>query len=292
VLHIACEGVRGLGARKEAWWLHHTHGKDAQAITQIEDAPFQLCKNTALDLIKDVGRVIDDIGEQFGGKPIKVITIDTLNRSLRGSENKDEDMSAYIRAAVQLADHFQCVVILIHHCGHNEDRPRGHSSLLGSADCMIEAKKDAGGFVFTEVEEMRDGPSGAFTGSRLDVVEVGKDTNGNPITSCVISPVDALPQNRPDRSASLPPGAQIALANLKKAIAAEGKDAPPSNHIPSTRAADIETWRRYHYAGTAADGRTPEARKKAFQRDREKLQANGVIGLDAELVWIVADARD
>src|SRR5258705_2490820 len=58
VLHIACEGVRGLGARKEAWRLHHIQGKGADAVTQIENAPFHLCKDTALDLIKDVDTVI------------------------------------------------------------------------------------------------------------------------------------------------------------------------------------------------------------------------------------------
>jgi len=54
---------------------------------------------------------------------------------------------------------------------------------------------------------------------------------------------------------------------------------------------EVETWRRYHYVGTATDGQTEEARKKAFQRAREKLQAAGTIGLHAELVWIIGDAR-
>ena len=81
----------------------------------------------------------------------------------------------------------------------------------------------------------------------------------------------------------------FATASLR--MAAAGKEAPASNHIPSARVVDVETWRRYHYAGTAADGQGDEARKKAFQRAREKLQAADIIGLHAKLVWIVADAR-
>jgi hypothetical protein len=205
VLHIACEGVRGLGARKEAWRLHHLQGKDAGAIAQIDAAPFYLCKDTALDLIKDADKVIADIGSQFVGRPIRMITIDTLNRSLRGSESKDEDMSAYIRAAILLADHFQCVVIIIHHCGWNEERPRGHSSLLGSADALIETKKDTDGNICTEVEEMRDGPSGATTHSKLVVVEVALDVNGNPITSCVIVPDPAAAAQAKEKAKGKPP---------------------------------------------------------------------------------------
>jgi hypothetical protein len=30
----------------------------------------------------------------------------------------------------------------------------------------------------------------------------------------------------------------------------------------------MSTWRRYHYAGTALDGQSPDARRKEFQRGR------------------------
>ena len=52
VLHIACEGVSGLGARREAWRLHHIRDKSADEIEAIDAASFHLCKDTALDLIK------------------------------------------------------------------------------------------------------------------------------------------------------------------------------------------------------------------------------------------------
>jgi hypothetical protein len=140
--HIACEGVAGLGARKEAWRIAH-FAEDA------EDAgiPFYLCKETALDLINDVDTVIEDIDAQYGDLVIRIITIDTLNRSLVGSESKDEDMAGYLRAAIALAARFQCLVIIVHHCGYDETHPRGHTSLRGGADADISAKKDTEGRV-------------------------------------------------------------------------------------------------------------------------------------------------
>jgi hypothetical protein len=205
VLHIACEGARGLGARKEAWRLHHTQGKSIEEVAAIDNAAFHLCKDTALDLIKDADRVMADIAIQFGDRPIAIVTIDTLNRSLKGSENKDDDMAKYLSAAIAIADKFQCCVVIIHHCGHNEERPRGHSSLLGSADCLISTKKDEHGRVCTEVEEMRDGPGGAQTVSLLRVVDVTYDDNFNPITSCVIVPDDTVIEQPQEKSRSKPP---------------------------------------------------------------------------------------
>jgi len=65
--------------------------------------------------------------------------------SLHGSENSDQDMSAYVRAADAVREVFQCAVIIVHHCGHGADRPRGHSALIGAADAVLAVRKDATG---------------------------------------------------------------------------------------------------------------------------------------------------
>ena len=57
------------------------------------------------------------------------VAIDTLNRSLVGSKLSDEDMGDYIKAADAVRDAFECSVTIIHHCGHDASRPRGHTSL-------------------------------------------------------------------------------------------------------------------------------------------------------------------
>ena len=46
-------------------------------------------------------------------------------------------MSAYIRAAEAIRDAFGCVVIIVHHCGYEGTRPRGHTSLPGAVDAQI-----------------------------------------------------------------------------------------------------------------------------------------------------------
>jgi hypothetical protein len=105
-----------------------------------------------------------------------------LNRSIGGSESKDEDMGAYVTAAAALAARFQCAVIIIHHCGTNENRPRGHTSLTGAVEAQIGVKRDDAGRIIAAVEYMKDGPEEGQIISKLEVVELGTDEDGEPIT--------------------------------------------------------------------------------------------------------------
>jgi hypothetical protein len=281
VVYVACEGERGLGARSEAIRL--------AKFSDDADPPFWLL-TTRLDLAADADELIHDIKAAIGPHQSVTIAIDTLNRSIAGSESRDEDMGAYVKAADKLREAFGGLVVLIHHCGINGERPRGHTSLTGACDAQIAVKRDAADRIIATVEFMKDGAEGDVIASRLAVVDVGLDEDGDPITSCVVEPAEAdaaaIKQNK-----RLPDAARIALDTLRKAVDEAGQDAPASNHIPQTvRVVDIETWRRYHYVGTASDGQTPEARRKAFQRVRQQLQASGTIGLHADLCWVASHA--
>ena len=175
--------------------------------------PFHLISGR-LDLIGEHDRLISDIRAQIGVEMPAVIALDTLNRTLTGSENSDEDMSAYVQAADAIREAFGCVVVVIHHCGIEATRPRGHTSLLGAADAQIAVRRDGEGQIHTVVERMKDGREDAETHSRLDVVVVGHDTDtGAEITSCVVEAVDA----QTERAASGPkltPNQQTMLSIL------------------------------------------------------------------------------
>ena len=95
-------------------------------------------------------------------------------------------MSAYVRAADAIRDAFDCSVLIVHHCGINDSRPRGHTSLTGAADAQLAVKRDTSGNIFVSVEFMKDGVEGEIVSSRLEQVEVGTDDDGDPIESCVL----------------------------------------------------------------------------------------------------------
>jgi hypothetical protein len=178
VVYCAFEGANGFKARAEAFRRHHV-------IDQAVD--FYLVA-TPTNLVTDHPALIEAIETQKCA-PVAVV-LDTLNRSLQGSENDVEDMSNYIKAADAIREKFGCAVIIVHHCGVEGTRPRGHTSLGGAVDAQLAVKRDPVGNIAVEVEWMKDGPEGDCVVSKLEPADVGMDSDGDTITSCVVVPVD------------------------------------------------------------------------------------------------------
>ena len=100
-------------------------------------------------------------------------------------------MANYIAAAEAIQAAFGCVVVIVHHHGIDDSRPRGHTSLRGAVDTLLKVTRDEKNNIVVEIEEMRDGPEGALLASRLVVVGVGEDNAGRPLTSAVVEPNEA-----------------------------------------------------------------------------------------------------
>jgi hypothetical protein len=208
VVYVTCEGQSGFSARIEAFRRSKLAHSDNDP---LPDPPFFLLP-TRLDLVGETDALIADISAQLAGAGCILIVIDTLNRSLIGSESKDEDMSAYVRACDRLREAFKCAVIIVHHCGTNDQRPRGHTSLTGAADAQIEVKRDKASNIVATVEFMKDGPEGDKIINRLAAVDVGTDEDGELITSCILEPSDEMPQSSRAKSLSGQAGIAFRLA--------------------------------------------------------------------------------
>jgi hypothetical protein len=279
VVYICAEGASGFGARLTAWRTQNS--VDESIVPAFYVLPERL------DLANQGQILVEDIKAQVPSRP-GLVVIDTLNRTFSGSESNDQDMTAYVTAADAIIQAFDCCVLVVHHCGIDGTRPRGHTSLTGAADAQIAISRDkTSGIINAKVEWMKDGPEDFDSNSRLEVVEVGQDEDGDPVTSCVIVPTDdqAAPATR---RRALSPAHTIALAALADAITTAGEPGPASSQIPSgVRVVRLSLWRDYAYARNS-DG-SPEAKKKAFQRSREALQSKGFIGVWNDLVWQVSN---
>src|SRR5262249_33896627 len=178
VVYVALEGKHGFPARMEAFRRYHG----------IESAPFYLL-TTALDLVAKSSQLIASINAQLRETLPGVIFLDTLNRSLVGSESRDEDMARYLAAAERVAQELNCAVVIVHHCGIDASRPRGHTSLSGAVESQLKVERGNSGEVFVTVELAKDFAEGTEIVSRLDRVELGTDADGDPITSLVVLPI-------------------------------------------------------------------------------------------------------
>lgn len=278
-IYIACEGERGLAARTEAFRVQKVDKLDRDA-----DPPFFVL-STRLDLVADVDELIRDVRVAIDADYCSAIVIDTLNRTIAGSESKDEDMSAYVRAADQLREAFHAAVIIIHHCGINGERPRGHTSLTGACDAQIAVKRDAADRIVATVEHMKDGREGDTICSRLVVIDVGIDQDGETITSCAVEPDED--NGTPVKAARLSDAQARALQLLADAIDIGGQAQPASNHIPPNARCVTETvWREYCDRGTISSSEKASARRMAFKRAADGLIAAGRVGKWGEHVWL------
>jgi hypothetical protein len=274
VVYVALEGQSGFPARIEAFKQHHG----------ITDAPFYLV-TVRLNLIADAVALVASIKEQLGDILPGVVFIDTLNRSLVGSESKDEDMAKYLGAAELVTQELQCAVAIVHHCGIDATRPRGHTSLSGSVESQLAVKRGGGGEVIVTVELAKDFAEGAEFVSRLEQVDVGTDPDGDQITSLVVLESDNAEPTAQKRKIS---GAKkIALDVLQKAIDDAAEQPPASNHIPpNTRTTRVETWRAYAYQSSITDSDNQTSKQRAFVRAAKALSEANLIGKWGDYVWI------
>jgi AAA domain len=277
VVYIACEGERGLPSRVEAF-RRERMAEDASGTA------FYLLA-TRLDLVADGPQLIAHIRAQLPDAACSVVVVDTLNRSLRGSESSDEDMADYIRAADAIREAFRCAVVIIHHSGIADSRPRGHTSLTGAADVQIAVKKDAAGIITATVEFAKDGEAGAEIRSALRVIELDPDEDGERVTSCVIEPIaGSSAETQPTKKISA--AAKQAFDLLVGAVAAGGGQAPASSsdHVPAgVQGVTKAVWRSYLEKGgiVNADG----SPREQMRRFIVTLKDAGFIGVWDDFVW-------
>ena len=277
---MAFEGAEGFKARAEAF-------RRTQAIKA--KVPFFLIGTNA-KLVRDHKALIESINGQMDAPPV-IVVLDTLNRSIDGSESKDADMGAYLAAAETIHLEFDCAVLIVHHCGVDGTRPRGHTSLTGAVDVQIAVKRDASNTIIAEVEAMKDGAEGARFASALKVIEVGIDDDGEPITCCVIVEVEggSATPNKP-KAKVVKGQAGMALDMLKRALADVHQRPPASNHIPQGPdifVCPVNVWRGYFYQAIPG---TADTKQKAFVRAVIKLQELRIIGVWDDLAWVTGHA--
>jgi len=277
VVYIACEGEQGIGARNTAF--------RQDKLPDDDDQPFYLL-TTRLNLPAQIVQLASDIAEQVPEQTCAAIVLDTLNRSIGGSESNDEDMSAYVAAADVLRERFACAVIIVHHCGVDATRPRGHTSLTGAVDAQIAIKRDAANKIITLIEWMKDGPEGDTFSSQLQRVDLGRDDNGLTISSCIVAAAEAEPTSFVKKT-KLSDGAKIALKQLNSAIAQHGEPIPSASGVPNGKlGVQIDLWRRFAYQGGISDGDSEAAKRNAFTRGKERLLADEIVGIWGEWAWI------
>lgn len=176
VTYLAAEGVQGIPQRVRAH--EQRHGKLPANFRAIL---------TGLDL-----RSADDRAElvraiKAEGQAGGIVVFDTLNRSAPGlDENDGAAMGEVIDALQKLQAELGGMVLAVAHTGKDTARGlRGHSSLPAALDASIEVQRDGDRRAWID-RKLRDGEDGKEHPFRLEVIGMGEDDYGLPVTSCAV----------------------------------------------------------------------------------------------------------
>jgi hypothetical protein len=273
VVFAALEGQIGFERRIAALRDRYGVSRDFHWITQ------------SVDLYSGQGDV-EGIIDAVLRKQARLLVIDTLARAMGpGRENEGGDMGIVIAALDLIKRETGAHVALVHHCGKDAARGmRGHSSLLGAVDVVVEVERSAAGTRSMRLEKVKDGKDGDEHGFELETVELGYDDDGDAITTCIVVPSDA---DATPAVQKVTGAAELALRLLRKAVEEAGEPAFATPHIPSgTRTIHPDMWRSYCYQGQISDSDDPDARRKAFVRASKTLQIKNLVGVWGNYVWL------
>lgn len=213
-----------------------------------------------------------------GKPPLNSVFIDTVRQSLSGSEDRSEDVAAYLRAVRRIMVTVPGGVAWpIHHSGWldgevKKKRERGSSALRGNVDATIylEVVEDDPdnhrAFLKLSTLKLRDGerPTPLYLiRQRVDVARF--DSHGNPMSSCVIL---RDTRTRADREAERVAEVEAADAELDLKVLRAMRDYPGATsqgnlraHLGIKQNDVVDSVGRILRAGLAVEGKRGEPYK-------------------------------
>lgn len=187
VLYVAGEGVASVRNRVAAYRQAHPDIGAAFAFAIIPAAVNLLDARAVQSLIATIRTA-----ERESGERLVLIIVDTLARSLTGGdENSAGDMGNLINSADLIRNETGAALGFVHHTGKDAAKgARGHSSLRAAVDTEILVEGQSSTRTAT-VTKQRDLPADLRVAFDLPPIEIGRDEENEPITSCTVRFVDA-----------------------------------------------------------------------------------------------------
>lgn len=237
----------------------------------------------------DVAALLTAIGE----RPVDLLIIDTLAMSFgAGNENDGKDVTQFLSHIAEIRQKLSCHVMLVHHSGKDQGKgARGHSSLRAAVDTEIEVSMD-GSMRLATTKKQRDLEGGKVAAFTLNVVNLGDDQDGEPITSCIVQVQDADQINWMKKR-KLSGANEVAYQALIDALKREGRMIKGSEDYPYNRLiVQTEAWYHEYTLRRAEDNVQNNSIRKAFTRARNWLQDHEYTREYCDNAWLIDELTD
>lgn len=168
--------------------------------------------------------------------------------------------------------------------------------MLGADDALIAVKRDLADNVVVTVENAKDAEAGLEIVSRLVVVNIGADEDGDPITSCVIEPTDSPAIKAATAGKKSGPSRATDVDNVKRALVAAYRrlcDAAPvvPNFKGKIEVVKLRDEVRSHgLLETDDDGKITAAGRQHWQRAKADLITSRIFHEEDGYFWQLTSA--
>ena len=186
VAYISGEGNAGFSRRTAAWMIHNGFkAEDALFFKSIKGVT--LAEDTVGDVIRELNYIRDVEGD------LKLIVFDTLDRSIAGVEDSNDDVKVYLDLCDIIRNEFACTVLIVAHIGHSaQNRAKGSTKLRDRMDASYHVKAVGDHSVELKPTKMKDAPEPdamLFTKVSIDVTT----EEGEVVTSLALEQTESRP---------------------------------------------------------------------------------------------------
>jgi hypothetical protein len=242
------------------------------------------CVDIIVSTVRDAEKNFD--------RGVGLVIFDTYAKGIAvngGDEDKARDQNRAAANLRNLQAQIDVHIALVGHTGKNEDRgARGSNAHLGDVDVMVQITGEA--IKVAEVTKANDQPERGIAEFKMEVVETGRDADGDPVTTSIVSTGGscgaATPQFHKPKKKELADKPKAGLRALHECIADGEATRPNDVHIPETaKGVTLSTWRdRLEKTRIINPKGNP---RQEFQRIHVTLKNAGAIGIWEEFAWPV-----
>jgi hypothetical protein len=191
--YVVAEGAGGFGNRLAAW----SQTNDRPVPTTFAWATARLrfltepVRNAAAEDVHRLMAAIVD-AETAAAAPCVAVIIDTAARAMTGGdENSAQDMGRFLdQCSLLQTIRSRPHVVVVHHDNAAGTKARGSTALPAAADTLLRIERGDEGRAWS-VDWAKDAHDDRQFGFRLEQVALGRDDDGDPVTSCVVRESEA-----------------------------------------------------------------------------------------------------
>jgi len=302
VLFISGEGYGGMGARVSACKIQNQSPDGANLYIIRAQLNLRSSPEDFTELLNAINDLIAEIGE-----PLELIILDTLMRMAGGefNESSSEDMGGFITQTGKLQEIFECALLVIHHTGKDITKGlRGHSSLLGGCDTVLEIVRqdsvinssDASviGNAILKVSKQKDGADSIELGIEIVLVEIGTSDLGFEInTSLAIrhnQDIAGGNSKAGKNNAGFGLNQRLEMDSLMKVIKAKASYREVDG--TSRYGVSLDDWRDEFWSMKGCTDEDKVAFRKAWTRARERLVSVNKVVIGSGWVWLKSNSEN